>query len=229
MTAAEPHSELQEIGGHYTAIMNTVAQRLEAIGPLVDEVSANDGHPNNWQNAELCYLTIRKCVELIAIAIVLVHKLYRTDETLALEQDWKADRIFTALSKLNPYSFPHPANIVINADGGPHSVEDNEILISVRQMKRIYESCATHLHAGKLSDILNGSLPPYDLPQIIGWRDRLVDTLREHRIIFPHIGMVLLCTLRDPSLGHASIIWGQADGPFVISNDPNIYNSVEAQ
>lgn len=226
MTSTEPNLELQKIADYYIAIMRTVAERLSAIGPLVDEVKANVGHPNNWQNAELCYLIIRKCIELIANALVLVHRLYETDEALALEQDWKADRIFTALSKLNRYSFPHPAHMIISDGGEPHNLENKDVFISVRQMKRIYDKCAPHLHAGKLSDILNSTLVPYDLPQIMEWRDRFTDTLKEHRVILPHVGMVLFFRLRDSSSGQAGIIWGKADGPFIIKDDPNIYNDV---
>lgn len=227
MTSTEPNLELETIANHYIAIMQTVAERLDAIGPLVDEVNANQGHPNNWQNAELCYLIIRKCIELIAIAMILVHRLYEADETLTLEDDWKADRIFTALSKLNRYSFPHPVNMIINDDGEPHNVDDEEVSISARQMKRIYDQCARHLHAGTLSDILTGALLPFDLPQIVRWRDRLIETLEEHRIILPHIGMVLLFRLREPSSGHARVLWGKAEGPFIINNDPNVYNNLE--
>lgn len=225
LVANQTGLEINQILRVYCSIMDNIADRLDAVAESFAEVDANPGHPNNWKNAEFCYLQIRKCTELVAIALVLMHRLYESDETIKLEQDWKADRILTALAKLNPYCFPFPQTLVIDhSEEGLHHAENDDRVISVRQMKRIFDFSAGPLHAGQLSDVMNQTLQPYDFPKLIELRERFVATLGSHRVMLPEAGLVLCCTLRDLTTGKAHAFLGRAEGPFVIGDDPVVYN-----
>lgn len=216
---------IQRAGEIYAGIMDVVAGRLDAITEALAEVEANPDHPNSWRNAEFCYLQIRKCVEYVALALLAAHRAsdYECEKP---ENDYKADVIFNDLGKLNPHGFPKAIRFGLNAqEPGQHHVEQAPTL-SKRRMKRIYDGCAKHLHSGTLADIVNQTVPPYDLPRVVGWRDELLSLLGEHQVMLPDVGRVMIVWLREPESGHSRVVLGEAEGPFVIEGDPTIYNDV---
>lgn len=227
--AADPVDPKIELSGNiYRGIMDVVADRLDAISDAIAEVDANPEHPNNWQNAEFCYLQIRKCVEYVALALLAAHRVgdYECEK---LENAYKADSIFNDLAKLNPHGFPKAIQINFNnQEPGQHHI-DHAPTLSKRRMKRIYDGCAVHLHSGRLTDIINQTVPPYELPRVIEWRDELVSLLGQHQVMLPHGGLVMLVWLKDSGSGSAKVIFGHADGPLLIEGDPTVYNDVECQ
>lgn len=216
------------LGSTYCAIMDTVADRLDAIAESIAEIDADPDHPNNWRRAEFCYLQIRKCVEYVALAVLLAHRTndYECDQ---LENAYKADVIFNDLGKLNPHGFPKAVQVNLNANGpGSHDVDQMPTL-SKRRMKRIYDDCAVHLHAGTLANIVNQTVPPYDLPRVVAWCTELKSMLDQHQVLLPHVGSVMIVSLREPESGRARAVFGQADGAFQIEGDSAVYNETSAK
>jgi hypothetical protein len=225
VTADQLKPNVHRLGEIYCGIMDNVSDRLHAVTESIAEVEANPNHQNNWRNAEFCYLQIRKCVEYLALAVLAVHQA-NDYECEKLENAYKADIIFSDLGKLNPYGFPKSIQIELNNQApGHHHVAPSPTL-SKRQMKRIYDDCAVHLHSGRLTDIINHDVPPYDLPRVAGWRNELASLLSQHQVMLPHVGLVMLVTLRQPGIGTSNAIFGIADGPFQIEGDAAIYNEV---
>ncbi len=221
--AAAANLEIERLVALYKGIMDVVALRLDAISDAVAEVEANPNHPNNWRNAEFCYLQIRKCVEYIALALLAAHRAgdYECEK---LENAYKADVIFNDLANLNPHGFPKAIEIAFNVAGpGQHHI-DQDLVLSKRRMKRIYDDCAVHLHSGTLANIIDQTVPPYDLPRIVGWHDELLSLLGQHQVMLPHVGRVMIVWLREPESGHSRVVVGQADGPFIIEGDAAIYH-----
>ncbi len=222
------NADLEHLGAVYCGIMNTVADRLDSITEALAEVEANPDHPNNWRNAEFCYLQVRKCVEYIALAILAAHRA-NDYECEKLENQYKADVIFSDLGKLNPHGFPTSTQIKFGDDENVnfHIVQDP--ILSKRRMKRIYDGCAVHLHSGKLSDIIDQAIPPYDLNRVSAWGVELATLLERHNVMLPHMGLVMIVWLREPNSGVSKVIFVQADGPFKIEGDAAIYNDVNYQ
>jgi hypothetical protein len=223
MEAAPSEPNIEHLGGIYCGIMNVVASRLDAITEAIAEVEANPNHPDSWRHAEFCYLQIRKCVEYVALALLAAHR--ATDyECEKIENAYKADVIFNDLRKLNPHGFPKAIGVQLNNQGpGQHHIDQHPTL-SKRRMKRIYDGCAVHLHSGTLADIINQTVPPYDLPRVVAWRDELLSLLGQHQVILPHVGLVMIVWLKDPDSGSSKVVFGQADGPFQIEGDATVYN-----
>jgi hypothetical protein len=220
--------QLVRLGGIYCGIMDTVADRLNSITEAIAEVEANPHHVNSWRNAEFCYLQVRKCVEYVALALLAAHRTSEY-ECEKLGNIYKADVIFNDLGKLNPHGFPKAIQIEVNnQEPGQHHVNQCPTL-SKRRMKRIYDSCAVHLHSGKLEDIINQTVPPYDLPRIVGWRDELETLLSQHRVMLPHVGLVMIVWLKEPVSGSSRVDFAQAEGPFIIEGDAAVYNDVDSQ
>ncbi|WP_309752048.1 hypothetical protein [Novosphingobium sp.] len=221
-------TKIASLGDSYCAIMNTVADRLDAIGDAIAHIDAHPNHAENWRNAEFCYLQVRKCVEYVALAVLLAHKVNHY-ECEKLENAYKADVIFNDLGKLNPHGFPKAIQIGLNDDQtGQHHVDQCPTL-SKRRLKRIYDDCAVHLHSGTLTGIVNQTVPPYDLPRVVAWRDEIASMLSQHQVMLPHVGSVMIVWLREPSTGSARVIFGQAEGPFQIEGDPTVYNDIESK
>lgn len=223
MSEVQPELNIAHAGEIYCGIMNTVSDRLEAISEALTEVESNPGHPNNWRNAEFAYLQVRKCIEYIALALLAVHRA-NGYECEKLEIAYKADAVFNDLAKLNRHGFPkavqlEPAEIV----GEPHHVGERPTL-SKRRMKRIYDDCAIHLHSGRLEDIINQNIQPYDLPRVAAWRDELALMLHQHAVMLPDVGLVMIVWLKEPESTGAKVVFVQAQGPFKIEGDAEVYN-----
>lgn len=212
----------------YCAFMDAVAGRLDAVAESLAEVDANPNHPNNWRNAEFCYLQIRKCVEYVALAVLLAHQGndYECEE---LENAYKADVIFNDLKKLNPHGFPEKIHVELNAQAPGHFHVSQCPTLSRRRLKRIYDGCAVHLHAGTLSNFINQKLPPYDLVRVAAWRDELASLLSQHKVMLPHVGLVMIVSLKEAKSGRARAIVGQAEGPLQIEGDTTIYNDAASK
>ena len=227
--AANPiNPNIEHLGDIYCGIMNAVADRLDSISEALAEIEANPDHPKNWRHAEFCYLQVRKCVEYAALALLAAHRA-NDYECEKLENEYKADVIFSDLGKLNPHGFPMAIQIGLgDEDNVDFHITQNPIL-SKRRMKRIYDGCAVHLHSGKLSDIINQTIPPYDLVRVSGWRTELASLLERHQVMLPHIGLVMVVWLREPDSGNSKVVFAQADGPFNIEGDAAIYNDVDCQ
>lgn len=225
-TADPATPNIERLGEIYCGIMNVVADRLEAIAESAAEVEANPDHSNNWRNAEFCYLQIRKCVEYVALALLAAHRANEY-ECESLENAYKADVIFNDLGRLNPHGFPKSVQIERNGEGqGQHHVVEDPTL-SKRRMKRIYDGCAAHLHSGTLANILGETVPPYDLPRVLAWREELISLLSQHQVILPHVGLVMIVWLKELESGRSRAVFGQAEGPFQIEGYPSIYNDAE--
>ncbi|NJS15035.1 MAG: hypothetical protein HC788_11000 [Sphingopyxis sp.] len=218
--------EIQKIGLLYCACMDQVAAHLDALNESLEEAKSNPNHSENWKNAEFSYLQVRKCVEYSAVALLAAHSEYDQETIAMLQTDWKADRIFHALSQLNPHGFPTAGAFQINGLGqGQHHIAAPRFTLSRSQMKKIYDGTGAHLHAPKLADIINNTIRPHSFAKLHEWRDKILLTLQTHTVKLPHKGLVMLVWLREANTGHSKVVFGKADGQFVIGDDPNVFNA----
>jgi hypothetical protein len=209
------------LGQLYCGIMDCVADRLDSVSDAIAQVEADPHHPHAWRHAEFAYLQTRKSVEYVALALLAAHR-ENGYECEKLENAYKADVIFNDLGKLNAHGFPVAVHIDAGQQADAHVVP--HLVLSKRRMKRIYDDCAVHLHSGKLSDIIEQNIPPYDLPRVAGWRAELESLLAQHHVMLPHVGIVMIVWLRSPETGRARVIFGAAEGPFTIEGDPEVFN-----
>lgn len=215
----------EKIGSLYVTMMQEVIVRLDAALVSLVEAKENVGHASNWKNADFCYLQIRKACEYTALALLVAHELYQDTSVKSLAKEWRAREIFSKLIKLNLYGFPHPVTVHIDHNGpGQHHVEPNDPILTATEIQTIYGKCGDRLHAGSLNRILNGKLAALNFNEITQWRNQLVNTLNNHMVRLPHIGSILLVVLKDSADDKVHCAWGQAEGPFVIGEDPTIFD-----
>lgn len=215
----------EKIGSIYAAMMQEVVVRLNSTLESLNEAKADWGHVDNWKNAEFCYLQIRKSCEYAALAVLVAHELYEDTSAAKLAKEWHAGDIFSKLIELNPYAFPVPMTVQIDHNGpGQHYVEPAETVLEAKELQAIYGKCGDRLHVGSLKRILDGRLAGFDFNEIAHWRNQLVTTLNNHMVRLPHIGSILLVVLKDQNDGLVHCAWGEAEGPFVIGDDPTVFD-----
>ena len=227
MASTDQNREVERarIGSLYQAIMRQVVIRADAMAVSMAEARSNPEHPNNWQNAEFCYLQIRKICEYVALALLSAHHEYEGTKASKIQKQWNAATLFDQIGGMNRYAFPVPTNIELDANGpGSHHVEPAEVVLEPHDLERIYGQAGDRLHVGSLKRLVDGKLPPYDFRELSDWRNRFIKTLNSHMIRLPHVGSVLLVHLKDESDGDVHCAFGDADGGFIIGDDPTPFN-----
>ncbi|MFD1610336.1 hypothetical protein ACFSCW_00815 [Sphingomonas tabacisoli] len=216
----EPQSSARErIGELYNALMTQIVFRLDATLESGKEARDNKDHPDNWKNAEFCYLQVRKVCEYLALAILVAHDGYEGATSKKYRSSYHAGDLFDELMKLNRYAFPVPVLVMMDAQGeGRHHVEPKSNGLTIAELKYIYGQCSDRLHVGTLKKLLSGRAQAYDLTELMGWRNRLVETLNTHMVLLPEILSVLLVVLKDENDGLVHCAFGDADGEFVIGD-----------
>jgi hypothetical protein len=225
LTLQQYDQEFDRLAEIYRGIMDVVADRLDAISESISEFNANPEHPHGWKNAEFCYLQVRKCVEYVALAVLIAHRAGEY-ECERLGDNYKADVIFNELTKLNQHGFPQPIELEHDEPEGNHQKVVQLCRFTKKRMKKIYDDCAVHLHAGRLDNLVNQKIPPYDFNKLSEWRNEIFSLLRIHKIMLPRFGLVWLVWLREAGPGTAKVLIGKAEGPFKIDGDETIYNDV---
>ena len=219
--------ERTNIADVYIALMQQVVIRLDAVALSLAEAKSNPDHVNNWQNAEFCYLQIRKVCEYVALAVLAAHGEYDGAKASNLEKEWHAAELFDKIAQLNPYSFPIPIQIQHDQNGvGRHHLAPGIVKIQLSEISGIYGSAGARLHVGSLRNLLSGRLPPYDLAEVADWRNRFVQTLNIHSIRLPHVACILLVHLKDERDGQVHCAFAEAEGPFVIEGDATVFPTV---
>jgi hypothetical protein len=214
----------EKIGDLYITFMEHIILRLGSIADSLSEVRANPTHADNWRNAEFCYLQIRKVCEYLALSVLVAHDLYRDTSVQRLAKDWHAAEIFSKLLGLNPYAFPIATVVKFDHDGpGRHHIEPTSPVLDSADLDRIYGVCGDRLYAGTLKRILASKVPPYSFEEIADWRNKLVLTLNNHMVRLPHIASILLVTMRHEDDQKVHCAFADAEGPFVIGDDPTIF------
>lgn len=209
--------------------MRQIVLRLEAIKNSAAEAVAQISHASNWQNAEFCYLQIRRICEYAAIGVLVAHGERTEFLSQSFLKEWNAGKLFQKLISLNPNSFPTPVITHLNADGeGVHQLEIKERLLDGVGVATIYNACGDRLHASSLRRILKGKLPDYSFDDIASWANSLVRTLENHVILLPEVSSVMLVALRDKDDGQAHCSFADADGPsaYIPENSPAKFSLV---
>jgi hypothetical protein len=208
----------------YIAFMDHIVLRLDSIADSLSEFRSNPDHPDNWRNAEFCYLQIRKVCEYLALSVLVVHDLYQDTSVQRLAKDWHAAEIFSKLLELNPYAFPIATEVKFDHNGpGRHHIEPTPPVLEPADLDRIYGICGDRLHAGSLKRILASKVPPYNFEEITNWRNKFVLTLSNHMIRLPHISSILLVVMRHEDDKKVHCAFADAEGPFVIGDDPTVF------
>jgi hypothetical protein len=187
----------------YAGLMEEIKLRLERINNAQSELAATPG----LFVLENCYLQIRMCCELIALACLVAHGDDPTKLAKKLQKHWSAEKIVIDLVNLNPSFFPEAVSVKRTGEKEHHMDYTEPSPLSRSSFLKIYGQCGDGLHRGSLDKLLS-SLPPQpislDVP--IEWANKIRTLLQTHRINSADGSRQIMCELHEPVIGRVEVV-----------------------
>ena len=132
---------------------------------------------------DLCYLQLRKCLELMMFASVIAHDSFGRNLGKHLrDKEWNASRIVASLKRVNPGFYPVP---VKDATPPGSRIRNEEKLehgfLTEAEFRDLYDKCCGNmLHASRKDPY--GDRMPAHFRDIRGYGNKLVRLLNHHWI-----------------------------------------------
>lgn len=141
-----PDTDKPEIANNYLQLMKEVKSRLTELDERLSTLKdPNHLMPGAFIDAEYCFLQIRLIYESIALAAILIHE---PTDTNKLKRFYRADRIFTALNKINQFCFPRAITGLSKVDGVYQYQVDQSESRGYEWLIEIYRDADKILHRG---------------------------------------------------------------------------------
>ena len=181
MTTISPTS----LPGLYAALMEEVKERRDAASKTLARAH-NDDPPYSYLDIEFCYLQVRRICEALALAVLVAHNDLDGFRSKDLMKEYKADALFSDLTKLNSTAFPRCARFAPDQEPGMFvATIANEGLLTKEGLAKIYHTCADGLHAGSLRRMLNHGPKRYNVSDVVSWLNQIVRLLDVHVVVLP--------------------------------------------
>jgi hypothetical protein len=103
---------------------------------------------------ELCYLQLRMCCELIAMACLVAHE--DIEATRPLRKLWTADEIMQRLGRLHDDFYPRPMTQTLVAPKTVALEPLQDDFLTKDQLIRLVGECGSNLHRGSLRNLISG-------------------------------------------------------------------------
>ena len=167
-------------------MMREIKLRLDATEDAFQRANRDVSNPKAILECEFCYLQLRRCCEVVALATLLAHNGIEEFRSARLLEKWHGAELLTLLAKLSDDAFPEPT-VVSNLDH--EGVADLHIEAKAsenrKELNEIYGKCGDKLHAGSLKSLLSAGGKHYDLGEIRKWRGFFIQLLNSHAILLP--------------------------------------------
>lgn len=119
----------------------------------------------------LCYLQLRKSLELMMFASVIAHDTFgRELDKKVRDKEWNAVRIVKEIERVNPRFYPAPVNHATPRFGAD--------VLTITDFQRLYRRCGDMLHA-KREDVYGDRIPSH-FREISEYCTKLVRLLDHH-------------------------------------------------
>ncbi len=219
MTAAIPEPievDLNKLVGEYQTFIVEIFRRLDAVSESMAELLSDPLHANAWQNADFCWLQIRKICEYLALGIVLAH--HRDGDGVEDLTKWRPRDLLAEANKLSDHPTPTPIALEKNENG-------NQIMplskpVQGKALSAIYGKCSELLHVGSLDRILKDQMPAYDIGQLQNWVQGFNALLRNHVLLLPKVKRAILCVHENGNLS-VTLLGGNGEATFNMNDLPD--------
>ncbi len=156
---------------------------------------------------EFCYLQLRMCCELIALACMVAHGDIPETQSKKLKSSWAADFIIKRLSELQSAFFPRPVRRQEVAPEHHHMADFDGDYLTKEDLMSLVAKAGTNLHRGSVKALFTKQVPVQNsFPDITKWTNKLVLLLQEHAIVFAS-GKVYYCILKAADYGDNVMLW----------------------
>jgi hypothetical protein len=182
----------------YANLMDEVKVRIDCINAAI---SGRTGFPVPIVR-EFCYLQLRFFCELIALSCLVAHGDIKSLQAHRTGRAYSADEILDRLTKLRPHFYPFACKQTRTRKGERHHFH-LEVLnpqpLPKEQLLALYGKTHQYLHRGNLKKLLSSPTPidmEINLPEIVGWAQKINDLLSVHTIAIS-ADLLILCVLRN--------------------------------
>ena len=195
-TKAKPETaarmDIHKVGAIYAGFMHEVKLRLASINAALNRIAEAGETETAFLDAELCYLQLRMCCEVIALAALVAHSEMPEANTKALLKSWNADLIFDRLTGVNEHCYPVPLKTVALPSGEKQLQRIEGPYLTRGDLKSVYHSCGENLHRGVLLQVLEGKRRSYDIQPIRDWFESIRQLLEQHAVLLPDLNAAIL-------------------------------------
>jgi len=181
----------------YANLMEEVKVRIDCISTAAQ---GRTGYPAPIVR-EFCYLQLRMLCELVALSCLVAHGDMGSLQSHKVGKTYSADEILDRLSKLRPHFYPFPIR-QIPSQKGPQRYDVQGVdpsPLPKEDLLALYGKTHRYLHRGSLKKMLSMETHidmNVNLPEIIGWAQKLNDLLSNHIIAISE-KHIILCMLRN--------------------------------
>lgn len=181
----------------YANLMGEVKVRFLAITKLLNEPL---GFPPPITR-EFCFLQLRILCELIALSCLVAHGDITFLQPHKLGKSYSADEILDRMTKLRPHFYPSAVTAEMETlPGGQRNFKMTDVTPSPfpkEELIKLYGKTHKYLHRGSLKKLMSKDElidMKLDVPEIIGWAQKMANLLSAH-IISINDRQILFCTL----------------------------------
>lgn len=179
----------------YRDLMEEARMRIEGLEYLL---SGTHGFGPGYVT-EFGYLQLRFLAEIIAIASLVAHG--DIPDIAGLRNQSEADLIVKKITHHHPDFYPSPVRRERMGDGHVHLHDGPSDYLKKEELVQLVHIAGGKLHKGKLKNILRkNSSVQHKFPDIEQWLRKIINLLREHRIMFKDGSGFFYCALKDETV-----------------------------
>ena len=168
----------------YTDYMQEIKHRTHVIQKVLER--HRDGQSLTGyreSDIELCFLQLRKCLELLMFSSINVH--YEAGlklQSKIVNQEWNATKLLKLLERVNPRFYPRPMIEKQVSQSGTRSMDENtKDTLTRKEFEQLYDRvCGALLHASRTAQF--GGKHDKFFAEIETWLDKLVRLINLHWI-----------------------------------------------
>lgn len=200
----------------YANYMREIKCRTDVIMRVLSEFDKGGSLTGYRESdAELCFLQIRKILELVMFASLVAHH----ESGVALqkelvESEWNAARILAFLSKANPFYFPQALKRVINPSTGVAEMHSVEGALTSDEFRSLYSQvCGSYLHASRRQSAAEDHAKLFS--QVRQYINKIIRLLNSHWAIVAHPWAFAVLMKTDVDGDVQVMLFKNAGGPLL--------------
>jgi hypothetical protein len=194
----------EDIGTGYIAFMSELKARVDTIVEVVFSINPPSDERelrHNYFLFEGLYLQLRKVCEIIALSMLLVHRMDGTLSAMKLLQEYNAGRLINEITRLNPIGFPRSISEFDGKTDTEEAILELAPVFTAEDIRKLYHQCGDRLHMGSLHQLLSGRTRDLNQDVIKGWAGRFRQGLSNHMVVIPNRRRSFLVTMEERGTG----------------------------